>query len=299
MDCNMIEILIGIIVLFLGAYYYLSSTYDFWHSRGVPGPKPMLVFGNFKDIILNKISIGDYLLNEYKNYKNTGMFGIFSHRRPILILKDPEFIKSVLIKDFSNFSDRGQKIFEKIDPLSQHLFNLEHARWKLLRSKLSPVFSSGKLKEMFYLLLECADHFEKFLDNYTTKNVVIEVRELTAKFTTDVIGVCAFGLNMNALADDESQFRKIGRKIFQATIFRVLRFRIRETAPWLFRLLGPIMYDYEINNFFIDLMKNTMDYRKKNNIKRKDFVDLLMEIRDNPDKVGNIGKYSKYLKSIL
>lgn len=290
MDWNIVEILAGFAILFLVLYYYVTMTFDFWSSRGIPGPKPIPVLGNFKKILLNTLSLGDYLTEEYHKFKNEPMFGIFARRTPVLVVRDPEYIKDILIKDFTSFSDRGMTIHEKIEPLSQHLFSLEPARWRPLRTKLSPVFTSGKLKEMFYLLIECADHFEQYLKRYMEKNSVIECRELSAKFTTDVIGVCAFGLQMNSLGDEDSEFRKYGRKIFEPTFTKTLKFRIREGAPWLFRLLGPLMYDHDLNDFFINTMVQTMDYRKKNNIRRNDFVDLLMKIKDNPSEIGDIGK---------
>ncbi|OXU29726.1 hypothetical protein TSAR_016158, partial [Trichomalopsis sarcophagae] len=288
MEFSAFEILTALALLFLAIYYYFTSTYDFWSSRHVEHPKPELFFGNFKKIMLGKSSLGDYLYEQYQYYKNEPMFGLYARRTPVLVVNDPEYIKDVLIKDFSSFSDRGMTIHEKVEPLNQHLFSLEPARWRPLRIKLSPTFTSGKLKEMFYLLAECGNSFETLIDNMVKKNPVIECRELTAKFTTEVIGICVFGLKAEAMTDGDSEFRKIGRKVFENSWMKFIKFRIRDAMPWLFNLLGPFFYDHEINGFFINLMKQTMEYRKKNNVRRNDFVDLLMDIKDDPSKVGDI-----------
>ena len=290
MDWGIFELSTGLLVLILAIYYYFKSPYDFWNSRKVAGPKPSLLFGNFKDLMLSRLSVGDYTTKIYNEFKNEPFIGVYARRTPVLLVNDPEYIKDVLIKDFTVFADRGLKIFEKIEPLGQHLFLLEPARWRPLRIKLSPTFTSGKLKEMFYLLAESADHFEQYLEEYTKNNSVIDCLEITAKFTTDVIGVCAFGLKMNALDKEDSEFRNVGRKFFSVNTMKILKMRIREALPWLYKLLGPLMYDHEINDFFINTMKQTMDYRRKNKIKRGDFVDLLMAIRDDPSQVGDIGK---------
>jgi len=53
---GLFEILCGIVALILAVYYYLTSTFEFWKSRGVRGPRPIPGFGNFKDVLSTKIS---------------------------------------------------------------------------------------------------------------------------------------------------------------------------------------------------------------------------------------------------
>ncbi|XP_014237778.1 cytochrome P450 6a2-like [Trichogramma pretiosum] len=288
MSWSSYELLTGFGLVFLAVYYYFVANFNFWRDQKVKGPKPLPFFGNVIDIMLGRSSLGDYLAKVYEEFKDEPLIGIFTRRTPVIIVKDPELIKDVLIKDFTTFADRGFTINPRVDPLSQHLFSLEPQRWRPLRHKLSPTFTSGKLKEMFYLLVECADHFEEYLEKQVERDSVIECREITAKFTTDVIGSCAFGLKMNALGEEESQFRTVGRKVFQINGMKFIKMRIREAAPWLLDMLPALFYDHEINDFFIESMRQTMEYRRKNNVKRADFVDLLMEIRDNPSKVGDI-----------
>jgi cytochrome P450 family 6 len=282
------EILCSIAAVILALYYFFTSTFDFWKSRGVCGPQPIPGFGNFKDVMFNKISTGDYLTEIYKAYKDESMVGIFARKTPILIIKNPELIKDVLIKDFSVFAHRGLPIFKKADPLSQHLFSLEPKRWRPLRIKLSPVFTSGKLKEMFSLISDCADHLIQYMIKIASGNEPVECRELTAKYTTDVIGSCAFGIEMNALSDQDSEFRKMGRKVFSPTWTNILRLRMRQMFPWLYEMLGSILPQTAVNKFFTRVIVETMDYRETNNIVRSDFIDMLRELKKNPDKLGDI-----------
>lgn len=287
-----IEFFARLALLILFGYFYFIWTFNFWKNRNVRGPTPTLVFGNFWDVIINRISLGDQLTKFYNQFPNEPFVGIFDKRTPMLVMKDPDLIKDVLIKDFSVFADRGIPTFEKVEPLSSlQLVTLEPERWRPMRNNLSPVFTSGKLKDMFYLLQECAKNFGEFLDKCTATNEEIECRELTAKFTTDVIGVCAFGLKMNALDDENSMFRKMGRQIFIVDRWKAVKFIIRQAAPWLYKLLGFLMYDRELNEFFINTMNQTVSHRKEHNLRRNDFVDTLIEIKDNPKKLGHIGKF--------
>ena len=290
MEFGVFEILASIGILVYILYYYYTANFDFWKNKNVKGPKPVPFFGNFKDMILQKKHSAEVFDDFYKEFKNEPVIGVFAQKAPVLILKDPEIIKNVIIKDFNVFSDRGLKTNEDIEPLSAHLVTLETERWRPLRNRLSPVFTSGKLKEMFYLITECGEHFEKYLEKVTAEPGSIEVRELTAKFTTDSIGVCAFGLNMNSLENEDSEFRRIGRKMFDTDFLTTLKRSLRDLSPTLLKLLYPILFNREVETFFISLMKDTIDYRTKNDIRRNDFVDLLMDIRKNPEKINNIGK---------
>ncbi|XP_072756852.1 probable cytochrome P450 6a17 isoform X2 [Anoplolepis gracilipes] len=283
-----IEILCGIATVLFAVYYYLTSTYDFWKSRGIPGPQPIPGFGNIIDIILNKKFIGDYLREVYNKFKDESMIGIFASKTPILIIKNPELIKDILIKDFSKFANRGVAFSEKVDPLSQHLFNLESKRWRPLRMNLSPVFTSGKLKEMFSLISKCADNLVQYTEKLVSKNEPIECYELTAKYTTDVIGTCAFGIEMNALLDEDSEFRRMGRMFFAPNWKNNIRFNVRRYLPWLHGIVHYILPRSQATTFFTRVIVETMDYRELNNVNRNDFIDMLRELKRNPDKLGNI-----------
>ena len=287
-----LEILCVVGAIFLFLYYYSTSNHDFWKNQGVQGPKPLPFIGNLKDLILNRLSPGDFSKKYYDEFKDEPMVGIYAKNIPMLILKDPDLIKDVLIKDFNNFTDRGIPINEKIDPLSQNLVFLEAERWRPLRKKLSPVFTSGKLKEMFYLLEESSHHMDKYLQKLVPINEPIECRQLTSKFTINAIGSCAFGIEINAFSDQQNEFVEMGKRMFDTSVWRSIRNTIRDQTPWLFQIIGPIFKNQEAQSgdFFQKLITDTMNYRKENNVNRHDFVDLLRFIKENPDKMDDIGK---------
>ncbi|KAK1122069.1 hypothetical protein K0M31_009912 [Melipona bicolor] len=282
------EIICGVVALLLAFYYYSVSAFGFWKSRGVPGPKPAFFVGNTMELMFGRIPIAQYLKRLYEEYKNEPMIGLYMRRSPVLILKDPELIKDVMIKDFAKFSDRGFAVHERTEPLSLHLFNLEPERWRPLRSKLTPMFTSGKLKDMFGLILECADHFEKYLDKLAAGNEPADFREVTAKYTTDVIGSCAFGIEMSSMSDEDSEFRKVGREIFCSSLENVIRLKMRVYAKKLYDWLGYIVPDKRFAPFFTKLVTDTMRYRKEHDIYRPDFIHMLMQLKEHPEKVGDI-----------
>nr|XP_012216733.1 PREDICTED: cytochrome P450 6A1-like [Linepithema humile] len=285
MAAGAFEILCGCVAILFLLYYYLTADFDYWRSRGVNGPKPIPFFGNIAKFILGKRSLGDVLKDVYEEFPKEPIVGMFWHGEPILVLRDTEFIKKVLIKDFSVFPERRLIVFEKAEPLSMHLFRLDAVRWRPLRTRLSPIFTSGKLKDMFHLLLNCSEHFESYMSKIIPKDGIVECRNLTAKFTIDVIGSCAFGIEINALKEENNRFHEMGRMMFRNDLKTAIRNLLRQFS-WLFKHFGHIIDDHDLNQFMTDLTRDTIDYRKQNNVCRHDFVDTLIDLKDNPDKLG-------------
>lgn len=87
----------------------------------------------------------------YDLYKSTKgpVVGTYLTLRPALLIREAQLAHDVLVKDFASFHDRGVYVDEENDPISAGLFAMEGAKWKSLRAKLTPSFTSGKLKAMF------------------------------------------------------------------------------------------------------------------------------------------------------
>lgn len=79
------------------------------------------------------------------------------------MLLDPQIIKQFLVKDFQHFMDRGFVYDDQKEPLTANLVNLEGIKWRVLRQKLTPTFSSGKIKNMMNLLHECSKQLLVYL----------------------------------------------------------------------------------------------------------------------------------------
>lgn len=56
------------------------------------------------------------------------------------------------------------------------MFHSTGQRWKELRLKLIPTFTSGKLKGMFPLMLESSEIFEKHLEQVVAANEPFEAK---------------------------------------------------------------------------------------------------------------------------
>lgn len=81
--------------------------------------------------------------------------------------------------------------------MSGHLFALPRKKWKNLRAKLTPTFTSGKLKAMFCTLVDCGSTLQHYLGDLADKKELLDVREIAASHTTNVIASVGFGIQVD------------------------------------------------------------------------------------------------------
>uniref|UniRef100_A0A1B0CRK3 Cytochrome n=1 Tax=Lutzomyia longipalpis TaxID=7200 RepID=A0A1B0CRK3_LUTLO len=135
-------------------YSWSMRKFQYWKDRGIAYVEPEFPYGNTKGVSRD-VRFSDILTSFYNRFSGREKFvGMYIFMRPIGMAIDPELVKKILVKDFHNFQDRGLYHNEKDDPLSGHLFTLEGEPWRVLRTKLSPTFTSGKIKMMFNIMVE-------------------------------------------------------------------------------------------------------------------------------------------------
>jgi hypothetical protein len=90
------------------------------------------------------MSLPDYVSDIYNKLKGHKYGGLYQLMEPILLLRDPELIKMVTVRDFEHFVDHQVPISEDAEPLfGKALFNLQGEQhiactvllWPLNRSK--------------------------------------------------------------------------------------------------------------------------------------------------------------------
>lgn len=261
-------------------YWKLKQTFTFWKCRNIPYAKPAFMVGNFGDVFRGKISMGNAVKRIYNEFKTKSSYAVFYVMfTPRLLVIDPEAIKNILVKDFQYFQNHGMFYNEKDDPLSAHLFAIEGEKWKRLRVKLSPTFTSGKMKMMYGTMLETANELRQYLKETVSKSSILEVKDITARFTTDIIGSCALGITCNSLKNPNAEFREIGKRMFTDTLMLSIKSIFIAANQSLARKLGVRFIDPIVSKFFFKTIKETIEYREENNVKRNDFMQLLMQLK--------------------
>jgi len=101
-----------------------------------------------------------------------------------------------------------------------------------------------------------------------------------ARYTTDVIGRCAFGTECNSLKNPKAEFREVGRRLFQNNK-RSIRWRVFKMTylSSLAKLGLPVRVVHP------DITK-TVDLREREQIRRNDFMDLLLDLKRQENGIG-------------
>ncbi|KAJ9573560.1 hypothetical protein L9F63_009045, partial [Diploptera punctata] len=243
--------------------------------------------------LLKLLPITSELIHQmYKQLKQHPYGGFYMFNLPIFLIIDPDLIKTITVKDFEYFTDHRPIVPKEYgeDVWNNGLFSLQGQRWKEMRAKLSPAFTSSKMKTMFVLISECCKQLVVFLEecqqnisgsecNISKEGnmLVLELKEFFTRYTNDVIATTAFGIGVNSLKHPKNDFFVKGQ---EATGLKQWRFFALLAFPLMAMLKMRIISD-KVTEFFRSLVLETMNTRDKQGIVRPDMLQLLMEAKKN------------------
>ncbi|UXI22224.1 ATPase [Sarcoptes scabiei] len=260
-----LTLLIFLLIVLIPIHKHIFS---YWKRRGIKGPSAIPFFGSVFSFSKPQAL---YLTDNYREYGK--IHGMYQGIKPMLCVADPIIIKRILVQDFNVFRNRPggfnqDKIFEK------NLFSSRDNVWKRIRSILSPMFTTSKLKKMESAIYDCIYLFQKSIDKFVDRNQSILIRDSTGNFTMDVIAKCAFATDTNAHCETKNPFVRNAIKIFEFNLLRVAAQFI--TPKFLFDFLYEIKMPYfysEAITFFKNLGFHLVKQRKE--CKDKQFDDML------------------------
>lgn len=177
-----------------------------------------------------------YLQKLKKYLKKQKLFrycGVYQTTIPTLMLRDPELIKQITVKDFDHFVDHRSFVPESIDPVwTKNLFALKGDIWREMRSTLSPTFTSSKMRSMFVLMEKAAQQYVDFYLNKKQDVIELELKDSFTRFANDVIATCAFGVGVDSLKDPENEFYIKGKEVTDNRgMWKSIKFLMNFIAP--------------------------------------------------------------------
>ncbi|CAG9824163.1 unnamed protein product [Phaedon cochleariae] len=270
------EVLLALLAL-AALYRFCLKPWVYWANRGVKQRLQVPFFGENLPIILRLECFADMVQRIYRQFPNERYSGFFQFNTPILLIRDPELIKQITIKDFDHFVDHRAVVPENIDPIwGRNLFALTGQKWRDLRPVLSPSFTSKKLKDMFGLMSESA---ETFVDHFLKKKqdvIELELRDTFTKYAVDIIATTAYGIKTDSINDPKNEFFLMSKQT--SIIFNGLRFFLMFFLPTcIVRFFNMTIVSTKLKNFFLTLVEDSIRIREEKNIVRPDMIHLLME----------------------
>lgn len=211
--------------------------------------------------------------------------GIYDNNTPAFMVRDPEIIKKIAVKDFDHFANHRTFLDPESSGLSGlSLFLMQNQKWKDMRSTLSPAFTGTKIRLMFDLIQEISQQSISFLKNSIALPMELDMKDFFTRFTNDAIASSAFGMKADSLKDRENTFFKMGKSITNPSILLILKFFILFNFKQIFKFLKLSLFKKEYDEYFIRIVSDSMKFRKENNIIRHDLINILMEAKENSEK---------------
>lgn len=194
------------------AVLFVRRCFTYWARLNVPEVNPELLFGNLKPVAKGEKSFAVVIYELYEQTKSNPFVGIYLFFRPALLVNDISLVKNILNNDFQHFHDRGVYLNVAHDPLSGGLFSLNGSEWKSLRAKMSPAFTSGKLKNMFKTFYETGLELDQYLSRKTVDDgCEVEMKDLLSRYIVDIVASTIFGFDVNTIQEPEHKFRDAGK----------------------------------------------------------------------------------------
>lgn len=151
-----------------------------------------------------------------------------------------------------------------------------------MRSNLSPVYTSAKMKQMFELLRESAVDFVNYLVEKSENvkgRVIVDTHDTFARVTADGIATTALGFQGDCVRNEESEIFQIAKAI-EEDFSNPRTLILLNSIPKLCELLGLQMFRKKIHEFFETNVLGEIRRRRDQKIQRPDVIHLLMQAQD-------------------
>ncbi|CAN8008039.1 unnamed protein product, partial [Ixodes pacificus] len=149
------------------------------------------------------------ILNAIEEWSSTygDIFGYFHGFRPILVIRDPELIKQIFVRNFDSFPKRHQiqEVSSVVPVNTAKLSRISGDKWRLMRALTSPAFRSNKLKQAFPMIEECTDEFLKIMekDEAAQERGGIDISPAFCRLSLDILLRFTMGARLNVQAASE------------------------------------------------------------------------------------------------
>lgn len=199
-----------------------------------------------------------------------------------LVVSDPSIAKQIMVKDFEYFVNRDLVDPNKIDKLlGKSILMLRDQEWKDVRSTLSAVYTSSKMKQMYGLLQECITDFMDLYEEKASLNqgqIIIDTHDVLARITADGIATTALGFKGDCIRNENSEIFKVALDM-ESDFQNPNSLIFLNIFPALSKLLGIEIFRKSIHEFFEANVLSEIKRRQDLDIHRPDVIELLIQAK--------------------
>ncbi|XP_062558845.1 probable cytochrome P450 9f2 [Armigeres subalbatus] len=288
MEVNLL-LVVTILAVFAYLYHLITKNNDYFHDKPIPSLRAWPLLGTTAPLLLKQVTFGDFVMYVYNKFPGVKVLGMFDTVTPFFVIRDPELIKQIAVKDFDHFMDH-QPFFGEPDDSEDHphalfkriLFALNGQRWRNMRATLSPAFTGRKMRLMFKLMVDCSErmlkHYEAKMSN--TSRMEVEIKDMLSRYGINVIASCAYGIDVDCFKDDAHEFMYHGKRMMQmGSPLVIAKMLFMKMFPKISKDWGIDVLNREQAEYFTKLIKDTVRARESQGIVRNDMVDMLLEAR--------------------
>ncbi|XP_042347378.1 cytochrome P450 3A30-like [Plectropomus leopardus] len=264
--------LIVFLITLIAAYGY--APYGFFKKIGIDGPTPLPFIGTFLEY---RRGVHNFDTECYQKYGK--LWGLYDGREPLLAVMDTDMIKTILVKEcYSVFTNRRD--FGLNGPLRDAVSEVKDEEWKRIRGVLSPSFTSGRLKEMYSIMLRHSSNLIKSLHKKVKADEVIAVKESFGPYSMDVVTSTAFSVDIDSINHPSDPFVANIKKMVTFNFMNPLLV-VAVLFPFLkgiFEKMDLSFFPGDVLKFFYRFLETIKSDRNKDDHKsRVDLMQLMVD----------------------
>lgn len=290
---NVHWLLIGTFVLLI-FYDYLGRTVRFYRRNNVKYDTGLPVLGSHYRRVLNIEPWRTTLQKLYYKYANESFIGLHEiGGGASYLIREPELVKKILVRDFSHFVNRYGDVNASTDPLISHqLTNLKTEDWRRIRSLLTPMFTSQKFKQILIPSLnetrcELIDFLMEKFEAERSQCISVDMMELSIRSGIDGFCRSALGIKTDSLRNNDGGFYDISdtyvKHLDDLGGFQYISIQV---LPRVMKyLFGSTLTQSNVDSFYRETFAQIADTRAAQNIQRNDYLRILemLHEKNTPD----------------
>uniref|UniRef100_A0A3B3ZFZ9 unspecific monooxygenase n=1 Tax=Periophthalmus magnuspinnatus TaxID=409849 RepID=A0A3B3ZFZ9_9GOBI len=259
----------------IALFLTLLLLYGIWPYRylknlGISGPTPFPFVGTM--FYFNK---GIFPFDKQCHQKYGDIWGLYDGRQPVIMVADPEMIKTVMVKEcYSVFTNR------RVSPMSDAITTVKDDKWRRIRNTLSPCFTSGRLKQVNLNFLCLKIKTTKFADRLvqtlekTNLEEPVDIKTFVGPYSLDAVASASFSVDTDAITTPDGPVITHLKKIMNFSFLPLLILLMFPFGSRIMNALGLSMFPKDSVDFFYDIIKK---FKDQHDSSRGDFLQVMIQ----------------------